>query len=262
MSRSWMLSPRLLACVAVSILAAGPVAAEPTPITVHVISKDAKFIGSSMGGVLVVISDAGTGRILAEGLTSGGTGDTRHIMLTPHVRRTPLAVGGAAGFSTSIDLDQPTRIKVTATGPMAQQQAANTVSSTQWVLPGKGVDAGDAWLLEMPGLVVDVLSPPAHIKFATAPETVRLTANVTMMCGCPLAPEGVPWDSDDYQVTAHVTRNGERLADQSLGFAGTTSQFAADLAIGAEAGLYQVVVSAYDARNGNTGVDSVTFVVP
>jgi len=245
-----------------TMLSPAAVLAEATPITVRVISKDAKFIGSSMGGVQVVITDAASGRILAEGFTRGGTGDTGRIMKTAHTRPTRLATPDAAKFEAVIDIDRPTHVKVTATGPVAQQQAANTVSATQWVLPGRGVAAGDAWLLEMPGMVVDVLSPPTHIKYGENPGTVPLTANVTMMCGCPLQPDGVPWDSDNYEVTAHVLRNGTAVEDVPLTYAGRTSQFSAAVQTAGKPGVYEVIVSAYDPRNGNTGIDRVTFVVP
>ena len=43
--------------------------AEATDIVVRVLSKDAKFIGTSMGGMRVTLRDAHTGEILATGLT-------------------------------------------------------------------------------------------------------------------------------------------------------------------------------------------------
>ncbi len=60
--------------------------AEPTEITIRVLSKDGKFVGTSMGGARVILRDADTGEILAQGVTAGGTGDTARIM---HARRRP-----------------------------------------------------------------------------------------------------------------------------------------------------------------------------
>lgn len=57
--------------------------AVPTEIVVKVKSKDGKFIGSSMGGVLITLKDAHTGELLAKSVTKGGTGDTDLIMKTP-----------------------------------------------------------------------------------------------------------------------------------------------------------------------------------
>lgn len=126
------------------------------------------------------------------------------------------------------------------------------------MLPGVGVAGGDGWLVEMPGLMVDVLAPQAARKFGEPQETVRIEANVTMMCGCPLAPEDVPWDSDDYRVTAHVTLDGEPSGEVALSYAGRKSLFAGELPTSAP-GLYEVVVAAHNPANGNAGVDHVTF---
>ncbi len=48
------------------LLATAPATAEPTSVTVHAISQDAKFIGDSMGGVEVVLRNAKTGKQLAK----------------------------------------------------------------------------------------------------------------------------------------------------------------------------------------------------
>ena len=65
----------------VTLLAiSAPAYAEPTPVTVRVISQDAKFVGDGMGGARVTLRDARTGRVMANGVTKGGTGDTDQIM--------------------------------------------------------------------------------------------------------------------------------------------------------------------------------------
>lgn len=249
----------LLAGAALTLAAAAPAAAEDTPVTVRVISQGAKFIGTSMGGARVTITDAVTGELLASGKTQGSTGDTGHIMKQAHPRGTALAKGGAAKFATTLDLAAPRRIKVTAYGPTAQTQAANTVSATQWVLPGKGIAAGDGLRLEMPGFAVDVTTPPAHVDIDGPPARVRIAANVTMMCGCPITPGGT-WDANAYEVGAIVTRNGSRMGEQPLSYAGSESQFATDLTL-ERPGTYEVAVYAYNPDTGNTGVDKVTFAV-
>ncbi|MDZ7811464.1 MAG: hypothetical protein U5L11_17205 [Arhodomonas sp.] len=102
----------LLALGATALLAmAGNVHSEETDITVRVISKDAKFIGSSMGGVRVMLRDARSGELLREGVTSGGTGDTGKIMHEDGGRRASMADPSAAAFKTSLDLDRPRLIR-------------------------------------------------------------------------------------------------------------------------------------------------------
>ena len=43
--------------------------AEPTEITVRVMAKDSKFIGTETGGAQVTLRDADSGEVLAQGLT-------------------------------------------------------------------------------------------------------------------------------------------------------------------------------------------------
>jgi hypothetical protein len=174
-----------LATYLVGLTAAGlvttSVSAEPTRITVRVLSRDAKFVGTTMGGAHVLIRDAQTGAVLSEGLTRGGTGDTERIMIRDRRRGVPLSTEDAARFDAVVDLREPRLLEVSVSGPAAQRQAAVRVTSSQWVVPGKHLTGGDGWVLELPGLVVDVLGPPAHMALAGVPRDVELRANVVMM---------------------------------------------------------------------------------
>lgn len=247
----------LCALLLATTLAAAPAAAEDTRLAVRVISEGAKFVGTSMGGVLVTVEDADTGELLANGRTAGSTGDTGRIMRDAHVRPSVLSSEGSAAYRTTLDLDEPTKLRVTALGPLAQRQAANEVSATLWAVPGRHLDGGDGVLLELPGFAVDVLAPPSHVRRGTG--TVELAANVTMMCGCPITPGGL-WDADAFEVGAIVYRDGERVDELPLEYAGSASQFAAEWTV-AEPGAYEVVVFAHDPEHANTGLDRTTFVV-
>ncbi len=239
------------------LLLASPAQAEPTQIDVRVLSRGAKFIGTSMGGARITLRDADTGELLAEGKTRGGTGDTARIMKQAHKRNGILADESAAVFSATLDLQEPRGIEVTAYGPLAQRQAANKVTATQWILPGKDLTGNNGWLLEMPGFVVDILGPPAHQSLTGLPREITVNANVTKMCGCPLVPDGL-WDADDYEVGALITRNGEPMPELPLEYAGDPSQFTGTLAV-SRPGSYEITVYAYDPQTGNTGVDATTF---
>ncbi len=229
--------------------------ATPTHIAVHVIAKGAKFIGTTMGGIQITIRDADTGELLAKGVTEGGTGDTKRIM----AGEKPLSTESAAKFDATIDIDQPRRIEVTAFGPLARRNTANTVSSTQWVVPGKDITGGDGWLLEMPGFFVDIQNPPMHVMFKGAPQAIPLKANVRMMCGCPIKPGGL-WDANQFEVSALIRRNGQPAGTTKLHYAGKTSEFAGSLKID-KPGTYEATIYAYDPKTGNTGLDNTTFIV-
>jgi hypothetical protein len=248
----------LISAILSAVLASSAFAV-PTQITVRVKSKDAKFVGTTMGGALITIKDAQTGELLAKGVTAGGTGNTEKIMVTPIRRGVPIADESAAQFTATIDIDEPRLVEVSAYGPGANLQAANRVSATQWVVPGKNITQGDAWMLELPGFAVDVLAPPAHSMQGGSPQNVEIRANVTMMCGCPTAPVGL-WDANKIEVAALLYRNGKRIGVLPLKFAGSASQFSATWNV-KEPGTYEATVYAYDPATGNTGLDSTTFMV-
>ncbi|MCB1056065.1 MAG: hypothetical protein KDD11_11235 [Acidobacteria bacterium] len=245
-----------LLCASTSLLAA-----TPTHLTVRVLSKDAKFVGTSMGGVEVLVRDAETGELLAQGVTSGSTGDTARIMRTDRQRGMTLSTEGSAKVDLVVDLDEPTLVEISARGPLAQRQSAQRVSLTQWMLPGKDVDTGDGLLLELPGTVVDVLAPATHSAVTGVPAEVSVEVNVTMMCGCPLSPGGL-WDSNGFEIRALVSLDGERRADLDfdLAYAGTVSRFAGTLKA-PEPGAYDLTVYAFQKATGNTGLDRATVIV-
>ena len=95
------------------------------------------------------------------------------------------------------------------------RNTANTVSSVQWVVPGKDITGGDGWLLEIPGFFVDIREPAMHTMLNGAPQTIPLKANVRMMCGCPIEPGGL-WDANQFEVAAVIKRNGEAAGTPKL----------------------------------------------
>jgi hypothetical protein len=236
----------------------GTAYADPTEIVVRAISRDAKFIGDSMGGVRITLRDAQSGEILARGVTSGGTGDTKLLMETGK-RREPLATAEAAAFRTSIDIDQPRLVEVEAYGPLGQPQSAVTVTSQQWILPGLHIREGNAWMVEMPGFAVDILEPSVASTIKLSNAHVKLRTNIVMMCGCPTSPGGI-WDASRFQITAIIHLDGKALAETPLIYSGTTSQY--ELVLHPDLpGLYSVLVQVYDPFTGNTGVDRTSFTV-
>jgi hypothetical protein len=237
-----------LAALLIAALA-GPVQAQPTEITVRVLARDAKFIGTSMGGARVTITDAETGEVLAEGLTEGGTGSTERIMKTPRKRGEGLSDGASAAFHAVVDLHGPRRLQVSAEGPDEYPGSANRVTAIQWVVPGRHLTGGDGWVLEMPGLVVNLHDLPASVS---AGDAVDVRATVEMMCGCPLTPGGM-WDADDFVIRAEALLRTSTRARVDLSYAGEASEFAGSVVLD-EPGVWNLVVWAWQESTGNTGV--------
>lgn len=204
----------LALCLAV---VAAPAQALPTPVVVRVISQGAKFIGSGMGGVDVVLSDAATGRELARGHISGGTGNTQAIMAATSLRGTPMADADTAQFAATLDIAQPMLVRLAVRGPLKPEGVAVSLETQRWLIPGQPV-AGDGWVVELPGLAL-----------VARRDGGQLVADVSMLCGCPIAP-GTLWDERRFRVEARV---GDIVVP--MRFAGQTGRFAAAMPDGLQA---------------------------
>lgn len=238
-----------------SCLTLDGMAQESTTVVVRAKAKDAKFIGSSMNGAMVTIKEVKTGKLLAEGITEGTTGDTQRIMKEPHERYVALSTDDAAKYEVTLDLSEPTFVKVSASAPLSQQQSAVTSSTQLWLIPGKDI-AGDGITLEIPGFAIDILQPQVHERNGS--ETITITANAVMMCGCPIEPGGL-WDSDEMEFTAVIRHEDREVARKEMDYAGKQNTFEASFTPQQD-GVYQIMVFGYDSRTGNTGVDRTTFI--
>lgn len=249
-----------LARLSALVLAVLPIAAaaEPTDLVIRVISEGGKFVGTSMGGAEIIVRDVRSGEVLARGRTTGSTGDTDRIM-TGGPRGTPLADEASAAFRARIDIDEPRLVEVEAFGPLAQPQAAVRVTAQRWIVPGHPTTHGDGWVLELPGLVVDLVEPAAHQRGAVG-TTIRLAANVALMCGCPIEPGGI-WDAARYDVRATLRRDGQPAGEVRLSYGGRTGYFAGTFPA-EKAGAHVITVTAIDTKTGAAGVDVTSIVIP
>jgi hypothetical protein len=135
------------------IVSFGVSEAVQTNIIIRAKSKDAKFIGTKMGGATVVVRDSETGKVLAEGLTAGSTGDTGKIMMEPKARFGSIA-DGAAKFETVIDIDEPVLITIDVAAPYIHKDNMVKSSTQMWLIPGKDI-TGEGVVIEVPGFSVD-----------------------------------------------------------------------------------------------------------
>jgi hypothetical protein len=107
-----------------------------------VISQDGKFIGDSMGGAEIILRDVDSGRILAKGLTRGGTGDTARTMKSEG--RSPSRTSrDAASFAAVLDLGRPTLVRLEARAPLAHPRSQLRVTAERWLVPGQGFAPAD-----------------------------------------------------------------------------------------------------------------------
>ena len=253
-----------------------------TTVAVRVIARDGKFLGDDIGGAHIVLRDALTKELLAQGYTAGGSGQngTGGVMCVALKRGDPLPTNDASVFLAQLTLDRPRRIEITAFGPLGALGSANTVSATQWVYPGLSIEQGNGFLLEMPGLIVQIIDPVTHYAPSLIPSFFTIRANVAMMCGCPISnkPDNAicpgpgksqPWPVDDFAVSASIVYipNGGKAQNAisvPLTFNpafGTAGQFVGTFGSPTvpsplPLGSYQITVYGFQPKNGNTGVDT------
>lgn len=134
-----------------------PDAPEVTTLVIRATSRDAKIIGSGVGGARITVRNAENGEVLAQGIQAGGTGDTGTIIRTPQPRDgTIYDTPGAASFLATFLLDAPTRVTIEAEGPLDYPQALGKATKTMLVAPGEDV-RGEGIILEIHGFIVEIL---------------------------------------------------------------------------------------------------------
>ncbi|MBL4761845.1 MAG: hypothetical protein COB23_07255 [Methylophaga sp.] len=228
----------------------GHVFATETKIMVRAKAVDAKYIGTSVGGVKVVVEDAETGEILDQGWINGDTGSTTAIIEQPISRGQVMTDDKTAGFLATLDLSSPRLVRFKLIGPYGYRQALQEATVTSWVIPGKDI-LGDGITLNMPGFIVDAWTR------VLAKGQVDIYTKATMLCGCPIYQDG-PWDPDNYEVTAIIMQNEVKVSEVTLDFTGPVNLFSAKTTL-TESGHYKAIVYIFDKKTGNVGVDRTMF---
>lgn len=257
---SKMKSIRNLLFVCLSLLSFFGIA-QPTKLIIRAKAKDAKFIGTGIGGAYVIIKNELTGEILAKGLTTGASGNTDLILKTSHKRNDRLTDDKTAKFEASVNISEPTFVTVEATAPVNRKSSAIKASTQLWLIPGKDIDE-EGIVLDMPGFILDILEPQTHriLILEKMPEKkVKIKINLTMLCGCAITKGGV-WDSEQIEVKAVVKKDGVKYKDVILGITPVDNIFEGILDVNA-AGMYEIQVYGYDKITKNTGVDRINFVI-
>jgi hypothetical protein len=223
---------------------------QETLVMIRAQSKDAKFIGTSIGGAKVIVKEENTGKILAEGITSGSTGDTQLIMKEPMERGKRLTGEKTAGYLAKLNIDQPVFVTIEVIAPINKKQASVKTSTQLWIIPGKDI-TGDGVILEVPGFVVDILVPQTHENIAKGKE-IEISANIVMMCGCPITEGGI-WDASKYEVNAIISSDGKDQKVLEMKITDKPSTFKGNVSL--SPGNYEITVYAFDPITGNTGLD-------
>jgi hypothetical protein len=152
----------------------------PTDITVRVVSCDAKVIGSLVGGCRVTVRNRRSREVMSEGLHQGGSGDTEAIMKQSRQRGAVVfATEGAAAYSASLKLTEPTPVEISVEGPLAYPQALQRASITTWLIPGKSI-LGEGFVIQLYGFIVEIIAP-ASVEVFGPDQPFHLEASVRLL---------------------------------------------------------------------------------
>lgn len=240
----------------VGLMLAASAAATPTSLTVRVRAHDAKFIGSGVGDMQVTVRDFVSREIVASGFITGGSGDTNTLMTTPRERGTKLADSDTAAFTATLDIDSPLKLLVEVDGPLSAGINSHHDSMTTWLIPGNDID-GDGLVFESYGLIVRNYHPTPH-EYVKAGKQVVIGTHVTPMDGCPVSPDSL-WKIGTFTVKALIVKNGKKVTELPLRYAGRISDFEATYTF-KSAGTYKIITLATDDKN-NQGVDTTSYTV-
>ncbi|MGI9625230.1 MAG: hypothetical protein ACR2QM_00225, partial [Longimicrobiales bacterium] len=178
MNNRLILTSTLLSALSVLAVAPALAAQEATRVQIRVTAKDAKIIGSSVGGARITVRDAATRAVLAEGIQEGSTGNTDQIM-SSWARGAPIfAAEGAGGFLAELELSEPTRVEIHAEGPLGANHAIQSATKTLLLIPGHDV-VGEGVIIELNGFTVE-LQAPSDTKAVDAVAPFDVRARVTM----------------------------------------------------------------------------------
>jgi len=226
--------------------------ATETKVMIRAKAVDAKFIGTSVGGLRAIIEDAETGEILDQGWIRGGTGSTKAIMEEPIKRGQKLTDDKTAGYLSTIDITSPRLVRIKVIGPYAYRQSIQEASVTTWVIPGEDI-LGDGITLDIPGFIADTWT------FVQEGGVVEIYLKASLLCGCPIFRGGL-WDPSSYEAKAILMQDGEKVAEVELPFTGPRALFSAKTTI-KKSGHYKAIVYIIDKETGNVGVDRTVFEV-
>nr|WP_315027921.1 hypothetical protein [uncultured Chryseobacterium sp.] len=234
--------------------------ATETKVMIRAKARDAKFIGTSLGGAHIIVRNKLNQKILAEGNTIGSTGNTDLIMKTPKTRGSSMVDDQTGGFIATIDIEEPTFVNIEVISPLNNKNAQAVVSTELWLIPGKNI-LGEGIILEIPGYIIDILKPRTHQYISLnsiKDKPFQFQANIVMMCGCVIEKGGV-WNSDEIEVKGILKKDGKFIKNIDMSLV-SANLFEGNHLINSP-GNYELVMYAYHPKTGNTGVDKVNYVV-
>ena len=235
---------------------------QPTTVLVRVVAHGAMVLGREVGGARVTITDVASGHILATGLQQGESGDQNQIMRTPHLMEEPIySSRPSAAFITTLELQNPTLVEISAEGPLAYPAALQRTSKTLLLIPGQDL-TNDGIVLHLHGYLVQIERPQPR-EALIAKDDVKLRASVRTLSGSWVRPHG-DWDSRKIRIYGEVLI-GDRIIERLQLFYDEGSRaFEAPFFVPPSKEVpdgIKLRVIATDLSTGNSGMDQANYPV-
>lgn len=235
---------------------------QPTTVLVRVVAHGAMVLGREVGGARVTITDVASGHILATGLQQGEAGDQNQIMRTPHLMEEPIySSRPSAAFTTTVTLQKPTWVEISAEGPLAYPASLQRTSTTLLLIPGQNL-AHDGIVLHLNGYLVQIERPKPRDALI-AKDDVKLRASVRTLSGSLVRPHG-DWDSRKIRIYGEVLI-GDRIIERLQLFYDEGSRtFEAPFFVPPSKEVPDGItlrVIATDLSTGNAGMDQADYPV-
>ena len=235
---------------------------QPTTLLIRVVAHGGMVLGREVGGARVTIRDSRTGQVLATGLQHGEAGDQNQIMRTPHMMEEPIySTHPSASFTTTLELQNPTLVEISAEGPLAYPGSLQRATTTAWLIPGQHLTQ-DGIVLHLYGYLVRIERPTPG-EALIAKDDVKLRASVKTLSGSYVRPHG-DWDSrkvrlyGELLIDDHITERLQLFYDE--GSRTFEAPFFVPPVHEAPHGLTLRVI-ATDLATGNSGIDQITYPV-
>ncbi|MBX3327880.1 MAG: hypothetical protein U0223_21180 [Nitrospira sp.] len=235
---------------------------QPTTVLVRVVAQGAMVLGREVGGARITITDVTTGQILATGIQQGEAGDQNQIMRTPRMMEEPIySTRPSAAFTTTLHLQKPTLVEISAEGPLAYPAAIQKTRTTLLLIPGQDL-IQDGVILHLYGYLVQIERPKPR-EALIARNDVKLHASVRTLSGSLVRPHG-DWDSRKIRIYGEVLIDDRVVERLQLFYDEGSRTFEAPFFVPS---LHEVPngiilrVIATDLATGNTGMDQVNYPV-
>lgn len=235
---------------------------QPTSVLVRVVAHGAMVLGREVGGARVTITDMTTGHILVTGIQQGEAGDQNQIMRTPHMMEEPIySTRPSAAFMTTLQLQKPTLVEISAEGPLAYPTAIQKTSTTLLLIPGQDLTQ-DGIVLHLYGYLIQIERPKPH-EALIARDDVKLRASVRTLSGSLVRPHG-DWDSRKLRIYGEVVIGDRTIERLQMFYDEGSRTFEAPFFVPqlneVPNGIVLRVI-ATDLATGNTGMDQINYPV-